>query len=345
MPQQLRLLFGNSRPIQKVLADAGRYAGTRYPMLILGERGTGKTVLARHIHGLSARQGAFVKESAAAIPANLEVPHLTGHVRGTFTGADRDRVGLLESAHGGTFFLDELALASDRVQEILLHLLDDGSLRRLGEVRHRPVDVRFIGATNGDLTSLAQQGQFRHDLLDRFGYLTIRLPGLANRRDEILPLADVFLQREATELGWPRPALSDSVRAAFMTAPWEGNIRELESVCRYAVLSAPNGGPIEMCDLPAEFVGSLGEVLQSRHEQSAAERARDALTRAGGNKAKAARLLGISRQQFYRLLAVTGAVVLLGVVTHGHLRLSGGRHPLHLSAARSIVRTISRLGA
>jgi DNA-binding NtrC family response regulator len=207
------------------------------------------------------------------------------------------------------------------------------------------VDVRFIGATNGDLAAMAHRGEFRRDLLDRFGYLTIRLPGLADRRDVILPVADVVLQREAAELGWPRPALSDSVRAAFMAAPWAGNIRELESVCRYAVLSAPNGGPIEMCDLPPEFVASLGEVLQSRHEQSAAERARDALARAGGNKAKAARLLGISRQQFYRLLAVTGAVVLLGVVTYGHLRLSAGRHPLQLAATRSIVRTFGRLGA
>jgi DNA-binding NtrC family response regulator len=345
MPQQLRLLFGNSHAIQKVVAEAGRYASTRYPMLILGERGTGKSVLARHIHGLSARQGAFIRESAAAIPANLELSHLAGHVRGSFTSADRDRAGLLESAHRGTFFLDELGLASHGLQEILLHLLDDASVRRLGEVRDRPVDVRFIGATNGDLAAMAHRGEFRRDLLDRFGYLTIRLPGLADRRDEILPLADLVLQREAAELGWPRPALSDSVRAAFMAAPWAGNIRELESVCRYAVLSAPNGGPIEMCDLPPEFVASLGEVLQSRHEQSAAERARDALARAGGNKAKAARLLGISRQQFYRLLAVTGAVVLLGVVTYGHLRLSAGRHPLQLAATRSIVRTFGRLGA
>ena len=128
MTQQLRLLFGTSHAIQKVVADAGRYASTRYPMLILGERGTGKSVLARHIHGLSARRGAFVRESAAAIPPNLELSHLVGHVRGSFTSADRDRLGLLESAHGGTFFLDELGLASGGLQEILLHLLDDASV-------------------------------------------------------------------------------------------------------------------------------------------------------------------------------------------------------------------------
>jgi DNA-binding NtrC family response regulator len=343
MPQQLRLLFGSSRAIQKVIADAGRYATTRYPMLLLGERGTGKSALARHIHGLSSRQGAFVRESAAAIPANLELSHLAGHVRGSFTSADRDRVGLLESAHGGTFFLDELGLASDRLQEILLHLLDDASLRRVGEVRNRPVDVRFIGATNTDLTAMAERGAFRRDLLDRFGYLCIHLPKLSERKDEILPLADAFLQGEAAELGRERPVLSEAVRASFMAAPWNGNIRELEAVCRFAVLSAPSGTQIEMCDLPPEFVASLGEVLQSRHEQSAAERAREALAKAGGNKAKAARLLGISRQQFYRLLAAAGGAALgWALVTYGHSVMTIGRHALHLHASGTIERYMGR---
>ncbi|HKT60270.1 MAG TPA: sigma-54 factor interaction domain-containing protein, partial [Gemmatimonadales bacterium] len=210
MTQQLRLLFGNSRAIQQVLAESGRYAGTGYPVLILGERGTGKSVLARHIHNLSGRTGSFVRESAAAIQPNLELSYLMGHIRGSFTGADRDRVGLLESAHGGTFFLDELGLASDRVQELLLHLLDGGTIRRMGEVRDRPVDVRFIGATNANLAAMADRGAFRRDLLDRFGYLIIRLPGLAGRRDEILPLADFFLQREAARLGGVQAVLSDT---------------------------------------------------------------------------------------------------------------------------------------
>jgi two-component system, NtrC family, response regulator HydG len=344
MRQQLRLVFGSSRAMQKVLTESVRFSATRHPVLVLGERGTGKSLLARHIHGLSSRPGVFVRESCAAIPEHLEVSHLAGHVRGAFTGADRDQVGLLESAHGGTFFLDELGLASDRVQQILLHLLDEGSLRRVGEVRERLVDVRFIGATNADLAVMVGQGEFRRDLLDRFGYLTIRIPPLADRRDEILPLADTFLQREAAELGDGRPLLSESVRASLLAAPWPGNVRELEAVCRYAVLSSPQGRTIEMCDLPPEFVATLGDVLQSRHEQSAGERARDALARSGGNKAQAARLLGISRQQFYRLLAATSAVVLWTAVTTGHTDTSSGRHALHLRPPRVIARTGIRLG-
>lgn len=346
MTQQLRLLFGSSRATHRFLDASIRFAGTRYPVLILGERGTGKTMLARHIHALSARTGAFVRESAAAIPEHLEMAHLVGHARGAFTGADGDRVGLLESAHGGTFFLDELGLASPKVQQVLLHLLDDGSLRRVGEVRERPVDVRFIGATNADPRAMAERGEFRRDLLDRFGYLTITLPGLADRRDEILPLADAFLQREAGLLGIAeRPVLSDQVRACLMAAPWKGNIRELEAVCRFALLSATPGQPIEMCDLPPDFVTTLGELLQSRHEQSAAERAHHALERAGGNKSKAARLLGITRQHLYRLLAASGAIVMWTTVTLGQDCPHGRRHTLHLRPLRPPARIAYLSGA
>jgi DNA-binding NtrC family response regulator len=335
MTQQPRLVFGNSCATQRFLDESARFARTPYPVLILGGRGTGKTVLARHIHALSSRAGAFVSQSGAAIPEHLEMAHLVGHVRGAFTGADGDRVGLLESAHGGTFFLDELGLASAKVQQVLLHLLVDGSLRRLGDVRERPVDVRFIGATNADLRGMADRGEFRRDLLDRFGYLAITLPGLAERRDEILPLADAFLQREASLLGIAeRPVLSNQVRACLMAAPWPGNIRELEAVCRFAVLSTIPGRQVEMCDLPPDFVATLGELLQSRHEQSAAERARLALQRVGGNKSKAARLLGITRQQLYRVLAASGALVIWTTVTFGQNCPPDHRHMLHLRPSR-----------
>ena len=308
MPQQPRLLFGTSAPMAKVLHESARYAKTGYPLLLLGEPGTGKSALARHIHELSGRTGSFIKESAAAIPEHLEVAHLGGHARGSFTGAHSDRMGLLEAAHRGTFFLDEMGLASPKVQEILLQVLD-GQFRRLGEVRDRQIDVRLIAATNAELDEIVEQGGFRRDLRQRFGYLSIRLPALALRRDEILPLADYFLGREAEVQACEQPQLSDEVRACLLAAPWKGNIRELEAVCRYAMLHIGPAGRVELADLPPEFLATTGAVLQRKHDVSLADRARKALEQTHGNKAAAARLIGISRRHMHRLLAASSAMV------------------------------------
>lgn len=313
MPQQPRLLFGVSAAVAKVLEESSRYARTGYPILLLGERGTGKTVLARHIHALSGRTGSFIRESAASIPEHLEVAHLGGHARGSFTGAHTDRMGLIEAAHRGTFFLDEIGLAAAKVQEILLRVLD-GQIRRLGEVRDRQIDVRLIAATNAELDDLIAQGQFRRDLRDRFGYLVIRMPPLVERRDEILPLAEHFLKIEAELHGVEElPSLSPEVRACLIAAPWSGNIRELEAVCRYALLHAPRVGQIEMADLPPDFLATVGSVLRRRHERSLAERARLALQETHGNKAAAARLIGISRRHIHRLLAASSMMLSCGM--------------------------------
>jgi DNA-binding NtrC family response regulator len=222
-------------------------------------------------------------------------------------------MGLLEAAHQGTFFLDELALASPKVQEILLQVLD-GQLRRLGEVRDRQIDVRLIAATNAELDDMVDSGTFRRDLRERFGYLVLRMPPLAERRDEILPLADHFLQREAASYGLPsRPVLSEEVRACLMTAPWRGNIRELEAVCRYAVLHVESDCRIELADLPPDFLDGAGAVLQHKQLRSLADRARQALEETRGNKAAAARLLGISRRHIHRLLNASSMVLCFGV--------------------------------
>ncbi len=342
MPDAAKLLFGGSAGVCALLRDAELYARTSYPILILGEPGVGKTAIAKWIHVRSGRRAeGFVKQAASWIPEHLEVAHLAGHAKGAFTGAHEARPGLIESAHQGTFFLDELGLASVTVQQLLLQLLEDRTIRRMGEVRDRPVDVRFLAATNADLGDLVAQACFRADLLHRFGHLVLRVPRLADRQDEILPLAAVFLEREADALDLAAsPRLSDTVRDWLMAAPWPGNIRELEAVCRYAVLHAPAGGVIELCDLPGDFVVGQGALDRARYDRAQLERARDAIRRAGGNKAEAARLLGCSRQQLYRMLgSIASAIILLAAA--GRPLVSS--HLSHRTHRPAIARQTTRL--
>jgi DNA-binding NtrC family response regulator len=304
MHRQPRLLFGTSAAITKVLDQCARFARSRDPVVLLGERGTGKTVLAQYIHELSGRPGEFVKVSASHIPEHLELAHLGGHSRGSYTGADRDQLGLLEAAHTGTFFLDELGHASAKVQEILLQVIEEGTIRRVRETRSRPLDVRFVLATNADLNHLVEEGCFRKDLLDRLGFCRIRVPSLADRPDEIPQLLRFYLEREAAEDRMEKvPELSPELLGCLQSAPWPGNIRELENLCKYLVKFADLARPLELADLPYDFVGPLGDILRHLHESASDKaRVREALRRTGGNKSAAARLLGMSRTHFYRLL-------------------------------------------
>ena len=296
--------LGASLAMRHVLAACQRYATTPYPILIQGERGTGKTMLAAYLHALSGRRGGFVKESAASLSDEMGHALLAGHARGAFTGATDNRQGLIEAAHLGTFFLDEIGAASPRVQQVLLQLLDDGTLLRVGEVRLRPVDTRLIAATNSDLVQMVAAGTFRPDLRDRFGFLTIDLPPLRQRKEDILPMARRFLQQDAAVARIaPIPALSEEVECLFLEAEWLGNIRELKSVCRYAVLHAHPERAVGLTELPPAFVEPLGHTRRDLFTHSLAQRAADLLEETGGNKAEAARQLGISRRHLYRLLA------------------------------------------
>jgi DNA-binding NtrC family response regulator len=199
MPRQPRLLFGRSALIRKVLDDAECFARVGDPILILGEPGTGKTVLARHIHDLSGRPGEFVTESAGNISPGMASAWLQGHRKGAYTSAHADGMGLFEAANRGTFFLDELGSASAELQVILLHLVEGAVVRRVGDVRSRQIDVRVIAATNADLRAEVSRGAFRRDLFDRFGYMVLDMPPLAARRDEISPLAEMFLSEFAQD--------------------------------------------------------------------------------------------------------------------------------------------------
>ena len=259
MNQQPRLLFGSSAAITKVLDQCVRFARGREPVLLEGEPGTGKTALAEQIHRLSQRPGEFDKASASHIPVNLELAHLGGHARGAYTGADRDQPGLLETAHRGTFFLDELGNASSTVQDILLQVIEDGTIRRVRELRTRPLDIKLVFATNADLRDMISRGVFRRDLYDRLGFLKIRVPSLRDRRDEIPGLLRYYLDAEAAALGQTaQPLLSAELLATLYAAPWPGNVRELENLCKRLVRYADLGRPLDLRDLPDDFAVRAG---------------------------------------------------------------------------------------
>jgi DNA-binding NtrC family response regulator len=300
-------LMPSSAPAHSPLAHPGfqecvtRLATARDAVLLLGPPGVGKTHVAEQLHRQSGRPGPFVRVAAATLSDELAHARLAGHVRGAFTGAHQDAMGLIESANAGTLFLDELATASPRVQALLLDVLERGVICRVGEVRDRGVNVRLIAATNADLPPLIEAGQFRQDLRDRFGHFVLEIPSLAARPDEILPLARRFLaeaQRDAGHGGVV--SLSSDVERLLQRAPWPGNVRELRSVLRYALMMSA-GAPIVPAHLPPAFMASVPSG-RAAGPRSAASTARQAVAAAGGNKTRAARQLGVSRTTLYGML-------------------------------------------
>jgi psp operon transcriptional activator len=201
-------------------------------VLVIGERGTGKELIAERLHRLSPRWGApLISINCAALPENLIDAELFGYEAGAFTGAQRARAGRFEDADGGTLFLDEIATLSPAAQERLLRVVEYGELTRIGSNRAISVDVRLVGATNEDLPRLVDKGRFRADLLDRLSFEVITLPPLRERAEDIEALALHFARRMAAELGWGRfPGFSAKAKALLDAHPWPGNVRELKNV-------------------------------------------------------------------------------------------------------------------
>jgi DNA-binding NtrC family response regulator len=279
-----------------------RFATARDAVLLLGPPGAGKTHLAEQLHEQSRRSGRFVRVAAASLTDELACARLEGHVRGAFTGAHQDSMGLIESANGGTLFIDEVATASAVVQTLLLDVLERGVICRVGEVRERGVNVRIIAATNADVDALIRAQRFRQDLRDRFGYFVLELPALAARPTEILPLAARFLAEAQREAGGMAPAtLTPDVARLLQAAPWPGNVRELRAVCRYAVTMAGDVRPIGTAHLPPDFLATV-RAQRRAVTRSPAVDARQAVEAAGGNKARAARTLRVSRTTLYEWL-------------------------------------------
>lgn len=306
-----RALIAESPPMRQALDIVARVAGHRTTVLITGERGTGKEVIARAIHRAGPRAaGPFVAVNCAAIPETLLESELFGSVKGAYTGASGDRPGLFEQADGGTLLLDEIGELPLALQAKLLRVLQEGEVRRVGDQKTRLVDVRLLAATAKDLAAEAGAGRFRHDLFDRLNVVTIHLPPLNERREDIAPLARHFAAQLARRLGHEL-ALSDAAVAWLSEQPWPGNVRALEhAIERAAVLSdkemlEPNDFRKEPLPAPSSPSGEQGTGSGTlRHAVEAAERLAitTALREAGGNRRAAAKRLGVSlRTLFYKM--------------------------------------------
>ena len=308
-------LIGRSRKFVECLKMVGRVAATNLPVLIAGESGTGKEVVARSIHKRSPRaSGAFVAVNCGAIPVELIESELVGHARGAFTGAERERAGLWEEAHGGTIFLDEITETSSLFQIKLLRALQEGEIRRVGSNRTIKVDVRVIAATNRDIEEEVRQGRFRKDLMYRLNAITIELPPLRERVDDIALLAEHFAAQ--TRPGRTQPSFSPAALEALKAYEWSGNIRELENAVLHAVSLSDD--VIYPEHLPVRVRRSGQSAFSTAANSSAETAAQDeewltlaemearyvkkVLAHTGGNKQAAARLLGIDRKTLIRII-------------------------------------------
>jgi DNA-binding NtrC family response regulator len=291
-----------------VFAKIRRVAPHFRTLLVTGATGTGKELAALALHRLSpARGGRFVVCNCAALVENLVESELFGYVRGAFTGAIQDKAGLFEHAEGGTIFLDEIGELSPAAQAKLLRVLQDRQVQRVGSAVSRKIDVHVIAATHRNLKTMVREGQFRQDLYYRVAVVEITLPSLANRREDLPLLERYFVQKFATEYNKPIAGLVRRAQTRLSAYPWPGNIRELENVIGNACMMA-EGNLIDVHDLPERLRGLLtGEALMDDKFLSLDEVQRrhvmQVLEGVGGNRARAAEILGIGRATIYQFLS------------------------------------------
>jgi DNA-binding NtrC family response regulator len=306
----LENIIAASPKMVEVLKMVEQIADSAASVLLTGESGTGKELIARALHFQSRRQQApFVPVNCAAIPDNLLESELFGHVKGAFTDARQSKNGLFQSARGGTLFLDEIGEMPLVLQAKLLRVIEDKRVRPVGATEETAVDVRIVAATNADLEASIGAGKFRPDLYYRLSTVTLLLPPLRERTEDIIPLVRHFLARASAEAGRPIPELEPDALACLMHYQWPGNIRELQNAISRAVILGRNGR-IARSDLPAKVAGeesvgiSVEEAVTRRLtiDQLEREYARAVLTAVGGNKSEAAAVLGIDRKTLYRKL-------------------------------------------
>jgi two-component system response regulator HydG len=302
--------IGKSKRFTELLKLAEHVAPTDSTVLIQGESGTGKEVVARYLHNLSSRaEGPFMSINCGALPENLLESELFGHVKGSFTGAVRDKQGLFAAARGGTFFLDEVGEMPPSLQVKLLRVLQEREVIPVGATESIPVDVRIIAATNRDLEEEIRRGNFRSDLFYRLNVIALDLPPLRDRRDDLLLLIEALLNRLSAESDSAPKALSSDALDAVMVYDWPGNVRELENALEHAVVLT-RGNVIDASALPIRITTRRKEPLVA--DRSYINPALDVIERAyimwvlqaeGGNKTRAAEVLGIDPSTLYRKLS------------------------------------------
>jgi sigma-54 dependent transcriptional regulator, acetoin dehydrogenase operon transcriptional activator AcoR len=298
-------IIGRDPKMLKVYRQIADMAGNQYPVHITGETGTGKELVAAAIHNESRRGGGpFVPVNCGALPEGILESELFGHVKGAFTGAVRDKKGRFELANGGTLFLDEVADLPKVVQAKLLRVLQEGTFERVGGEETVSTDVRLISAANRDLKREVEKGNFRDDLYYRINVVPIHLPALREHKNDIPLLAEHFLKEAALEEGQETLGLAKESLGIMIEYTWPGNVRELQSAIRFALVNA-RGRIIKPDNLPMElqeWKHSRSTRAQSRKKLDT-ESVKAALTRSGGNKARASRILGVGRATLYRFLA------------------------------------------
>lgn len=306
VPEEKEVLIGKSRPIQDLLAAIEKVAAYQTTVLITGESGTGKEMVARMIHRQSPRrEGSFVAINCAAIPENLLESELFGYRKGAFTGAYQDKTGLFQEASGGTLFLDEVGEIPPNLQVKLLRALQERTVRRVGSTVPEPIDVRLVAATAQDLKAAIGAGRFREDLYYRLNVVPIHIPPLRDRKEDIPLLGAYFIGRYSRMLGKAVEGFSPEALRFLSAGRWEGNIRQLENIVERAVVMTDDP-VIGVEDLPPEIrwseegggiiVPPSWTSLKKAKGELEKVMIRRALDRTGGNRTRAAQLLGIDRK-------------------------------------------------
>jgi len=314
-------IVGVSDKMKSTFALMRKFAGSDGTVLIYGQSGTGKELIVRAIHQAGNRKaGPFVVVNCGAIPSNLIESEFFGHEAGSFTDAKGLRIGKFESADGGTLFLDEIGELTLEAQVKLLRVIEEGTFSRVGSNEPIAVDVRVMAATNRDLARMVEQGNFREDLYWRLNVLSLNICPLRERKEDIPLLVEQFIERYSASLGIEQPNISEKALRLLMAYEWPGNVRELQN-CIYSAITIAGGPTIEPADLPrriysnsesSEITGmitgrlSLAETAAQATAKAEREAINKALSETGGNREKAAEMLGIGRKTLYRKLRQYG---------------------------------------